>query len=126
MDYVYDVQVSVFSGIFGMNKVGKVGFKAVHFQNPIQKRDLVEINTAEYCDRMGRRNQGVYVGKVKDILHVGRFGDDIEPFSTIYTEYKERSLWVAKVQFDEMKSLEKLLKTGLNAESKPVHAETKT
>ena len=41
MDYIYNVEVTAFTGYFTRKEVGKASFKEVRFSNPVQKGDWI-------------------------------------------------------------------------------------
>ena len=113
MDYIYNVEVTAFTGYFTRKEVGKASFKEVRFSNPVQKGDWINVNVEGYLDRLGLPG-GVGAGKVKLVQHNGAMSNGIENYSTIYVEFRTQSEFLADLHFAELQRLEKIIASESN------------
>jgi len=107
MDYVYNVSITVKTGLFRRRVIGRAGFDNVHFPNPVNKKDYI------FLDERAVKAGGIYEGRVKEVRHLGRVGetDSLEkPESLIDAVYYHRSERWANTVLDSMSELAKLIK----------------
>ncbi len=107
MDYIYDIKASVFTGWFKRRKLGDISLSGVHFHNPVSKGEWVNIIFPQYSYGDGNiiKESSAYVGRVSNVVHLGRSGESNGSISTVYAEYRVRSEFSAELHLKKLATL---------------------
>ena len=116
MEFIYDIEVDVITGLFKARffpkKIGCAKFEGICFRNPLQ------VGNRPYIDVLLDGNLKSYnLGKIVDIADIGRPVDDTgRTYSVVFTEYpttkSHRSNYWLEQDLASFKDLGKRLKEG--------------
>ena len=110
MEYIYDADVSVFTGRFRERYIGGASLDNVVFPNPVQKGDRVVFDASKYhiSTRMG--DWRGFTGIVTNITHFIGDNESRKSNSTIYVKIRDISDDIAELEVEWLGELSKLIK----------------